>query len=77
VTNIIYLKIRFIQNFRYQEFLPERILELRMVGANEVVVEEDEAEVVAAAIHFPGVIGVLHEWLQILLADRDCREYIA
>jgi hypothetical protein len=77
VTNIIYLKIRFIQNFRYQEFLPERILELRMVGANEVVVEENEAEVVATAIHFPGVIGILHERLQILLANRDCREYIA
>jgi hypothetical protein len=77
VTNIIYLKIRFIQNFRYQEFLPERILELRMVGANEVVVEENEAEVVATAIHFPGVMGVLHEWLQILLANRNCREHVA
>ena len=48
-----------------------------MVSADEVVVEEDEAEVVAAAIHFPSVIGVLHEWLQILLANRDCREYVA
>ena len=42
-----------------------------------MVVEEDEAEVVAAAIHFPGVIGVFHEGLQILLADRDSRENIA
>jgi hypothetical protein len=48
-----------------------------MVSANEMVVKEDKAEVVAAAIHFPGVIGVLHEWLQILLADRDCCEHIA
>jgi hypothetical protein len=48
-----------------------------MVSANEMVVEEDEAEVVATAIHFPGVIGILHERLQILLANRDCREYIA
>ena len=77
MTNIIYLKIWFIQNFRYQEFLPERILKFRMVSAYEVVVEEDEAEVVATAVHFPGVIGVIHEWLQILLADRDGREYIA
>jgi hypothetical protein len=42
-----------------------------------MVVEENEAEVVAVAIHFPGVIGVLHERLQILLADSDCREHIA
>jgi hypothetical protein len=48
-----------------------------MVSANEMVVEKNEAEVVTAAIHFPSVIGVLHEWLQILLADRDCRENIA
>jgi hypothetical protein len=48
-----------------------------MVSANEMVVKEDEAEVVAAAIHFPGVKGVFHEWLQILLADSDCREHIA
>ena len=57
--------------------MPERILEFRMVSAYEVVVEENEAEVVATAVHFPGVIGVLHEWLQILLADCDCREYVA
>ena len=48
-----------------------------MISAYEVVVEEDEAEVVTTAVHFPGVIGVFHEWLQILLADRDCREYVA
>jgi hypothetical protein len=48
-----------------------------MVSANEMVVEEDEAEVVATAIHFPGVIGILHEWLQILLANRNCCEHIA
>ena len=48
-----------------------------MVSAYEVVAEEDEAEVVTAAIHFPSVIGVLHEWLQILLADRNGREYVA
>ena len=48
-----------------------------MVSADEVVVEEDEAEVVALTVHFPGVIGVLHERLQILLADRNGREYIA
>ena len=42
-----------------------------------MVIEEDEAEVVAATIHFPSVIGVFHEWLQILLADRDSREYVA
>ena len=48
-----------------------------MVSAYEVVVEENEAEVVAATVHFPGVIGVLHEWLQILLANRDSRENIA
>ena len=48
-----------------------------MVSAYEVVVEEDEAEVVAAAIHFPRVIRVFHEWLQILLADRNGREYVA
>jgi hypothetical protein len=48
-----------------------------MVSANEMVVEENEAEIVATAIHFPSVIGVLHEGLQILLANRDCREYIA
>jgi hypothetical protein len=77
VANIIYLKIRFIQNFRYQEFLPKRILELWMISAYEMVVEEDEAEVVAAAIHFPGVIGVFHERLQILLANRNRRENVA
>ena len=48
-----------------------------MVSAYEVVVEEDETEVVAVAVHFPSVIGVLHEWLQILLANRDGRENIA
>ena len=48
-----------------------------MVSADEVVVEEDEAEVVALTVHFPSVIGVFHEWLQILLANRDGREYIA
>jgi hypothetical protein len=42
-----------------------------------MVVEEDEAEVVAVAVHLPGVIGVLHERLQILLANCDCRENIA
>ena len=57
--------------------MPERILKFWMVGAYEVVVEENEAEVVAVAVHFPGVIGVLHEWLQILLANRDSRENIA
>ena len=57
--------------------MPERILKFRMVSAYEVVVEEDETEVVATAVHFPGVIGVLHEWLQILLADRNGRENIA
>ena len=48
-----------------------------MVGADQIFVEEDEAEVVAAAVHFPGVIGVLHERLQILLADGDRRENVA
>jgi len=57
--------------------LPERILEFRMVSAYEVVVKEDETEVVTVAVHFPGVIGVFHEWLQILLADRDGRQNIA
>ena len=77
MTYIIYLKTRFIQNFRYQEFLPERILKFRMVSAHEVVVEENEAEVVTAAIHFPSVIGIFHEGLQILLADRNSREHVA
>ena len=48
-----------------------------MVGADQVVVEENEAEVVAVAIHLPGVVGVFHERLKILLADRDRREHIA
>ena len=60
-----------------QKLLPIRVLPIRVRFSDEVVVEEDEAEVVATAIHFPGVIGIFHEWLQILLADRDCREYVA
>ena len=48
-----------------------------MVGADQVVVEENEAEVVAVAVHLPGVVGVFHERLQILLADRDRREHVA
>ncbi|HBQ52141.1 MAG TPA: hypothetical protein DD711_04685, partial [Acidimicrobium sp.] len=48
-----------------------------VVGADQMVVEENEAEVVAAAVHLPGVVGVFHERLQILLADRDRREHVA
>ena len=48
-----------------------------VVGADQMVVEENEAEVVAAAIHLPGVVGVFHERLQVLLADRDRREHVA
>ena len=57
--------------------MPKRVFELRVVGADQIFVEENEAEIVAAAIHLPGVIGVFHEWLQILLANRNCREYVA
>ena len=48
-----------------------------MVGADQIVVEENEAEVVAVAIHLPGVVGVFHERLQILLADCDRGEHVA
>ena len=57
--------------------MPKRILKFGVVGADQVFVEENQAEVVAAAIHFPGVIGVFHERLQILLADCDRRENVA
>ena len=60
-----------------EKLLPIRVFPIRVRFSDEVVVEENEAEVVAAAVHFPGVIGVLHEWLQILLANRDSRENIA
>jgi hypothetical protein len=48
-----------------------------MIRANQVFVEQDEAEVVAVAVHFPSVICVLHERLQILLANGDCGEHVA
>ncbi len=48
-----------------------------MIGADQVVVEEDEAEVVATTIHLPGVVGIFHEWLQILLADRNGGQHVA
>ena len=60
-----------------EKLLPIWVFPIRVRFSDEVVVEEDEPEVVATAIHFPSVIGVLHEWLQILLADRDCSENIA
>jgi hypothetical protein len=48
-----------------------------MIRANQVFVEQDEAEVVTVAVHFPSVIRVLHKRLQILLADGDCGEHVA
>ena len=60
-----------------EKFLPICVLPIRVRFSNEVIIEEDEAEVVAVAIHLPGVVGVFHERLQILLADRDRREHIA
>ena len=60
-----------------QKLLPIGVLPIWFRFGNEMVVEEDEAEVVAATVHLPGVIGVLHEGLQVLLANCDCRENIA
>jgi len=76
-TNTVNLQLASCQSFADQKLLPIRVFPLWIGLVNQMIVEENEAEIVAAAIHFPGVIGVLHERLEILVADRDGREHVA